>query len=93
MVRRDAILDKNALLRPMHVRTTPVQTLTEQSCLLVSQIAVETQWATANVNVVRRFAILEKPALFRPIRVRTPLARMLTEQNRSLDSQIAVGLQ
>ena len=86
-------MDKNALLQPILVRTTPVQTLTEQSHLLDSKTAVGTKWAIANVNVVRRFAIPEKPALLRPILVRTPPARTLTEQNRSLGSQIAVGIQ
>ena len=91
MVLRGAILDKNALLQPILVRTTPVQTLTEQSHLLDSKTAVGLQWAP-DVNVVSEVASQDNNALLRPILVRTPLAQMLTEQNRSLDTNVYVVL-
>ena len=91
MVLRDAIQDKNALLRAMLVRTPLAQTLTEQSHLLDSKTAVGLQWAP-DVNVVSEVASQDKNALLRPILVRTPLARTLTEQNRSLDTNVYVVL-
>ena len=85
-------MDKNALLRPILVRTTPVQTLTEQSHLLDSKTAVGLLWALG-VNVVSEVASQDNNALLRPVLVRTPLAQMLMDRNCSLDSKTAVGLQ
>ena len=92
VVRRFAILETPALLRPIRVRTPPARTLTEQNRSLGSQIAVGIQEAI-DVNVVRRAAIQDNNALLRPIRVRTPPAQTLMERNHLLGSQIAVGIQ